>query len=142
MIWIAFEKNKDNDKCLFGLLPKDIIVEIIKFFKSDLGTDYHDYIDPELDKDKDKDLDRNDGDVDLDLDQLSKEKLIQRIMNVIEQASSKGVCKNKIIQFLIDQDETTENDIYIAYNRYYEKNVCTCSCWMKYICMYVYYDDT
>ena len=126
LIWIAFEKNDDNDECLFGLLPKDIILEIIKFFKTDLRldnftrTDYHD-----------KDNNRKGGDVDnnnnvekADLDQLINENLIHRVIAVIEQACSKGVCKNKIVKFLSNQDEITENDIYIAYSRYYQKNVC------------------
>ena len=65
LIWIAFEKNNDNDECLFGLLPKDIILEIIKFFKTDLRldnftrTDYRNYDDQQLSKSKD----RNDTDV-------------------------------------------------------------------------------
>ena len=47
LIWIAFLKNNDNDECLFPLLPKDIVLEIIKFFKTNLRldnfsrTDYH-----------------------------------------------------------------------------------------------------
>ena len=32
LIWIAYLKNDDNDKCLFVLLPKDIIRYILSFF--------------------------------------------------------------------------------------------------------------
>ena len=52
------------------------------------------------------------------------ENLIQRVVAVIEQASSIGESKQQIVTFLKDQNALTENDIYIAYTRYYEKNVC------------------
>lgn len=31
LIWIAFLKNDDNDKCMIRLLPKDIVNHVIKF---------------------------------------------------------------------------------------------------------------
>ena len=65
LIWIAFDKNKDNDACLFSLLPKDIILEIIKFFKTRLRlhpvsrTDYHDYDDQALNSKDDNSMQNN-----------------------------------------------------------------------------------
>ena len=64
LLWIAFNKNSDNDKCLFPLLPKDIILEIIKFFKTDLRLDNFSRTDyQQLNKE-----DENDIDVDHDHD--------------------------------------------------------------------------
>ena len=51
------------------------------------------------------------------------EALINRIVAVVEQASTKGVTKRKIVKFLQNQPDITENDIDIGYNRYYEKHV-------------------
>ena len=42
LLWIGYYKNRDDigihdSKCLIPLLPKDVILEIIKFFKTDLS---------------------------------------------------------------------------------------------------------
>ena len=68
LIWIAFDKNSKNDKCLFPLLPKDIVLAIITFFKTDLRldnftrTDYRDYGDDDQELISNK-KGRNDVDV-------------------------------------------------------------------------------
>ena len=51
------------------------------------------------------------------------EALINRIVAVIEQTSTKGVPKHKIVKFLKNQPNITEKDVDIGYNRYYEKHV-------------------
>ena len=53
------------------------------------------------------------------------ESVIARIVATIEQASPKGVSKRKIVKYLINQSDITQNDVIIGYNRYYKKNVCT-----------------
>ena len=52
------------------------------------------------------------------------ENLIQRIINVIEQASNNGVSKRKVLKFLKQQPGIADSDIYMAYTRYYQKHVC------------------
>lgn len=50
------------------------------------------------------------------------EDLINRIVATIEMAWSNGIGKNKLVKFLKKQPTITENDIYIAYTRYFEKH--------------------
>lgn len=33
LLWIAFNKNGDNEKCLFDLLPKDLLKLILTFLR-------------------------------------------------------------------------------------------------------------
>ena len=58
------------------------------------------------------------------------ENLIQRIINVIEQASNNGVSKRKVFKFLKQQPGIADSDIdtAAAYTRYYnyQKHVCVC----------------
>ena len=69
--------------------------------------------------------------------EVSHDDVINRIVNVIEQASHKAVNRNKIINFLKKQPDITENNINIAYTRYYEKHVCICILQIRY---YTYFE--
>lgn len=68
LIWIAFNKNNDNDECLFSLLSKDIVLEIIKFFKTDMRLDNFSRTDYCNDDDQALNNNNNNDQKDVDVD--------------------------------------------------------------------------
>lgn len=58
LIWIAYNKNRDNDECRLQRLPKDVILVILKFFQTDFSNDnYQRYVNyTELENDNDNEL--------------------------------------------------------------------------------------
>ena len=38
LVWIGFCKNVDNDQCLLDKLPKDVIIHVLRFLGTDVGS--------------------------------------------------------------------------------------------------------